>query len=266
MNKLLMIITVALGLSACKNDNTTSHHQTDEMPTTAPKDSLDMTRYPEAIQEVFKAHGGLQRWDDMKSLTYTMGDQVTITDVDSRDIQIETPTHSIGSRDGSVWIAQDSTYFPKEQARFYHNLMFYFYAMPFLLADDGIVYSEASPLDKDGIQYPGIKIAYEDNVGDSPEDNYILYYHPETKQMNWLAYTVTYGKNETSDQYSFIHYNKWQEINGLLLPEELTWYTVENGQPTDPKGEPRVFTKVDIDAAPLDPSTFEMPENGVKVD
>ena len=25
-------------------------------------------------------------------------------------------------------------------------------------------------------------------------DEYILYYHPETKKMSWLAYTVTYGK------------------------------------------------------------------------
>ena len=45
--------------------------------------------------------------------------------------------------------------------KFYYNLMFYFYAMPFILADDGIVYEDVKPLDIEGKSYPGIKISYE---------------------------------------------------------------------------------------------------------
>ncbi len=264
MKKIVLALIAVILLISCKTEK--KKDLTIENTVTEKKITMDMSKYPESLLEVLNSHGGLQNWKEMKSMTYKMDDQITITDLKSRDIKLETPDYSIGSIDGKVWIAQDSTYFPKERARFYHNLMFYFYAMPFLLADDGIVYSDAAPLEKDGITYPGIKIGYEANVGDAPDDNYMLYYHPETKKMEWLAYTVTYGKNSKSDQYSYIKYNKWQEVNGLLLPEELTWYKVENNLPTTARGEPRIFTKVDIDRGGLDKRTFEIPENGIYVD
>jgi len=138
--------------------------------------------------------------------------------------------------------------------------------MPFIVADDGILYNDVNPLEIQGTTYPGIKIGYQANRGDSPDDNYIVYYHPETKRMEWLAYTVTNGKKGKSDQYSYIKYNKWQEVNGLVLPQELTWYKVEKNKPTQPQGEPRVFTKVDVDRATMDVMTFVKPENGVFVE
>ena len=58
--------------------------------------------------------------------------------------------------------------------KFYYNLMFYFYAMPFILADDGIKYTDAEPLVFEGKSYPGIKISYEAGVGESPEDEYVI--------------------------------------------------------------------------------------------
>jgi len=144
--------------------------------------------------------------------------------------------------------------------------MFYFYAMLFLLADDGIVYNEANSLDMGGITYPGIKIGYEANIGDTPDDTHILYYHPEAKKMEWLAYAVTYGKDGTSSQYSFVKYNKWQEVNGLLIPEEITWCKIKNNKPIESAGKARIFTKVDRDAANMDKMTFSKPESGVYVE
>ncbi|AGC76701.1 hypothetical protein LX97_01359 [Nonlabens dokdonensis] len=264
MKNLFIALACILVITSCKTENDSPSK---EVPSTEAKiAAIDTSRYPEELLNVFSAHGGLQEWSEMKSMTYNMDDQSTITDLKSRDIMLEAPNYSIGSINGKVWIAQDSTYFPKERARFYHNLMFYFYAMPFLLADDGIVYSDAAPLEKDGLVYPGIKIGYEANVGDAPDDNYILYYHPETKKMEWLAYTVTYGQSEKSNEYSYIKYNKWQEVNGLLLPKELTWYKVEENKPTVSAGKTRVFSKVDIDRGGLDKQTFKMPENGIYVD
>lgn len=264
MKKIILALFVATLIMSCKTEEK-KDGATDKVMTPE-KVMVDVSKYPKALQDVLAAHGGLQKWSEMKSMTYTMGDQETITDLKSRDIIVKAPTHTIGSKDGKVWIAQDSAYFPKERARFYHNLMFYFYAMPFLLADDGIVYNDAAPLVKDGITYPGLKIGYEANVGDAPDDNYILYYHPETKKMEWLAYTVTYGKEGKSDNYSYIKYNKWQEVNGIILPEELTWYTTENNLPTDSRGAPRVFNKVDIDTSDMGTAFYNKPVNGIYVD
>lgn len=267
MKKILFSLLAATLLIACKNEPKQSTET--EQETTAVQE-IDLSAYPAALQEVFAAHGGLGTWNEMQSLTFTMpndaGDEVHTTDLKSRDILIETDNYQIGAENSKVWLAQDSTYYPKERARFYHNLMFYFYAMPFILADDGIIYSEAPALEKDGVTYPGIKIGYESNVGDSPDDEYVLYYHPETKKMEWLSYTVTYGKDSKSTNFKFIKYNKWQEVDGVMLPEELTWYNAEGGSPTTARGAPRVFTRVDMDSADMGTSFYSKPQNGIYVD
>jgi hypothetical protein len=144
--------------------------------------------------------------------------------------------------------------------------MFYFYAMPFVLADDGIVYESAEALEFEGKSFPGIKVSYENNVGDSPEDEYILYYNPETYEMAWLAYTVTYGTNQKSDKFSYTKYAEWKEVNGLKLPTALQWYTVRDGKPTELRGEPRRFTQIDIDKSGMDNDFYNMPESGEYVD
>jgi hypothetical protein len=264
MKNTIRAVLVTTLILSCKTEDKNEVAIDQEL--TEKKEMVDLSQYPDRLQDVLTAHGSLSKWSEMKSLTYIMGDQETITDLKTRDIVVKSPTHTIGSKDGKVWIDQDSTHFPEARARFYHNLMFYFYAMPFIVADDGIMYNDVNPLDIQGTTYLGIKIGFQANIGDAPDDNYIIYYHPENKKMEWLAYTVTYGKEGKSDQYSYIKYNKWQEVNGLLLPQELIWYKVEQNKPTVPQGTPRVFTKVDIDAANMDVMTFAKPENGVFVD
>jgi hypothetical protein len=46
--------------------------------------------------------------------------------------------------------------------------------------------------------------------------------------MSWLAYTVSYGKDQKSDKFSSIKYSDWEEVNGLLLSKTLDWYVTEN--------------------------------------
>nr|WP_042286979.1 DUF6503 family protein [Nonlabens ulvanivorans] len=268
MKKILLALITVVLIMSCKTEN--KKEVQSPITEVTPVTQIDLTTYPQAYQEVLAAHGGLAQWNAMQSLTFKMpkenGDEIHTTDLKTRDVIIETEKYQIGSHNGKVWLAQDSTYYPKERARFYHNLMFYFYTMPFILADDGIVYSETASLEKDGISYPGIKIAYQSNIGDSPDDEYILYYHPDTKKMEWLAYTVTRGQGSKSTDFHFIKYNKWQDVNGLLLPQELTWYNSEDNIPTEARGEPRVFTNVDIDASHMGADYYMIPDNGVYVD
>jgi len=48
--------------------------------------------------------------------------------------------------------------------------------MPFVLGDDGISYEKVEDLKVGDLSYPGYKISYGATVGDSPKDNYFLYY------------------------------------------------------------------------------------------
>lgn len=257
-NNLLVLAAIVL-LASCK---------TETKQTTITEETVTETtlrEYPEDIAAIFKAHGGIDTWNAMNNLCFTLpkGDieEVHTVDLKSRKTRIETPAYTLGFDGEKVWLKQDSLAFKPERARFYHNLMFYFYAMPFVLGDEGITYSEAPALSKDGVDYPGTKISFEDGVGDASDDNYIIYRDPSTNQMAWLAYTVTYGKEGPSERYSFIKYDKWQEVNGLQLPSELQWYNVEEGQPTQMRNAMN-FTKPTATATQLDKNLFEKPADG----
>lgn len=250
-----------LALISCKNEKRET--------TNYSKENLDVTTSicPESISKVFNAHGGLNTWNSMKSLEFTMqkpnGPEVTTTHLKNRKSHIEMPDHSIGYNGETLWLHSKDTTEYKGNPRFYYNLMFYFYAMPFILADDGIIYEDTDPLVFEGKTYPGIKIAYESGVGESPEDEYILYFDSETNKMEWLGYTVTYFTKEKSKEWHFIKYSKWQNIDGLVLPETLTWYNYENNLPTTMRSDLK-FTDIKISKEKPDSDIFEVP-NGAEL-
>ena len=215
--------------------------------------------YPENISKVFDAHGGLENWNAMQGLEFTIGEEVTTTHLKNRKSLINMPKHVIGYNGKDVWLKSKDTVAYKGNAKFYYNLMFYFYAMPFVLADDGINYESVEPLVFEGKSYPGIKVSYNTGVGESPDDEYILYYNPETYTMAWLAYTVTYFSKEKSKAFRFIKYSDWQNIEGLLLPERITWYNYEDNVPTSERND-RVFDHVKISKEAPDVALFEIPE------
>jgi hypothetical protein len=261
MKKIILIATALVALASCTNETKkTTEVAVAETP---------QRKYPAQISKIFEAHGGIATWNEMNNLCFTLpkGDieEIHTIDLKSRKTRIETKDAVLGFDGDKVWLKQDSITFKPERARFYHNLMFYFYAMPFVLADEGITYTDAPALDIDGVQYPGTKIAFGDGVGDAPDDNYIIYNDPNTNEMAWLAYTVTYGGDGPSERYSYIKYNKWQEVNGLKLPSELQWYTVEDGKPTEMRNA-MSFTKTTTTATIIDDTVFSKPDDGTFVE
>lgn len=190
--------------------------------------------YPEGLDKIFETHGGVALWKKQRTLSFVLpkpeNPETHTIDLRTRKEKIETPSYTIGF-DGKPWVLDTKASY-KGNPEFYHNLMFYFYAMPFVLADDGIVYGETEDLVFEGISYPGIKISYNAGVGTSPKDDYYIHYNAETHQMEWLGYTVTYRSGEKSDKISWIRYNDWKTLDGLVLPNSISWYTVEEGKIT----------------------------------
>lgn len=262
MKKSLLIVVV-ISIFACKNKTTPTIDYSEE--------TLDVTTsiYPENITKIFNAHGGIDAWNTMKSLEFTMkkpnGNEITTTNLKNRKSLINMPNHTIGFDGEQVWLKNKDTAIYKGNAKFYYNLMFYFYAMPFILADDGIIYENVKPLEFEGKSYPGIKISYEAGVGESPEDEYILYYDSETNKMEWLGYTVTYFTKEKGKEFHFIKYSNWQTIEGLVLPETLTWYNYENNLPTTKRND-LLFTDIKISTETPDSSIFEIPAGATIVE
>lgn len=217
--------------------------------------------YPKALDYIFKAHGGMDTWNGMQTLSYDMdkGEETEhqLIDLKSRKVKIEQDKFTLGFDGNEVWVTKKDTNTYKGDPRFYHNLYFYFFAMPFVLGDDGIQYEEAKALEVDGNTYPGLKIVYKDGVGDSSKDNYFLYYNPKTYQAEWLGYTVTYFDGKPSDKIHYLNFEHWNKVNGVLLPDVLTWYNIDEktGEKTN-RGSMK-FTNIDINQSKKEEAFFQ---------
>ncbi|WP_299214452.1 DUF6503 family protein [uncultured Aquimarina sp.] len=214
--------------------------------------------FPTDITTVFKAHGGIQAFDQQNTLVFELsnpeGNEKHTTDLKTRHARIETDKFVLGFDGEEAWIEQDSTYF-KGNPRFYHNLMFYFYAMPFVLGDEGISYEKVDDLKVGDVSYPGYKISYGKEIGDSPKDNYFLYYEADSYKMKYLGYTVTFFSKESSEKISLIEYTDWNDVNGLLLPKTLKWRAYKEGVVGDVKSE-RNFVNASASSEKMDSSIF----------
>ena len=226
----------------------------------ASKEVVKKENFPTELGKVFDKHGGLDKWRKAKILSFNKDEEVHTVDLHTRKSVINSPNYSLGFNGKTSWLTQkDSTSF-KGNKDFYYNLYFYFYAMPFVLADDGIVYEKVAPIKFENKDYPGFKISYKANVGTSPDDNYFIYYNPETFQMEWLGYTVTYFSKKTTEKFKLIRYDNWETSTGFRLPRSITWYKKDaQGQPTEAAKTPTEFIYPLVSQGALPDSFFEKP-------
>ncbi len=217
------------------------------------------THHSESLTSVFDAHGGYEQWTKMKSFSYLKEDELTSTNLQNRFIRVESPTKIIGFDGADVWVVPDTI--DASRARFYSNLYFYFYAMPFVVGDVGAYYEDIASKELKGKSYQGIKISYGKEVGDAPDDNYIIWYDSETGKMEWLMYTVTYKKGTSNDDYRLIKYGEWQEFNGLMLPTSLQWFQYDGETVGEPRGEATRITNIQITSDAPDELLFIKPKN-----
>ncbi|PKV50083.1 hypothetical protein ATE84_2132 [Aquimarina sp. MAR_2010_214] len=217
--------------------------------------------FPEDIAAVFKAHGGINTFDQMNSMIFEIakpeGNEKHTIDLKTRYARVETDKFVLGFDGKEAWLEQDSTYF-KGNPRFYHNLMFYFYAMPFVLGDDGISYQKVDDLEVDGISYTGYKISYGEGIGDSPKDNYFLYYDKGSGKMKFLGYTVTFFSKESSEKIRLVEYTDWNDVNGLQFPKTLKWRAYKDGVVGEVKSEMN-FVNANIGKEKVSMSLFKKP-------
>ncbi len=259
MKKAISFSLIILLFSACKNEKQIESTVVNEVK----KEDIITSIYPESITKVFNAHGGIDTWNTMKLLSFTMerpnGNEVTTLNLKTRAEVIETPDYKMGYDGTTQWVLEKDNKPYEGNAKFYKGLMFYFYAMPFVLGDDGIMYEDIEPLTFEDKKYPGILISYESGVGESPDDQYKIYYDKATGEMAWLGYTVTFGKDEKSKDFHFIRYNNWQTLNGLKLPKSIDWYKYENSLPTE-KRNTVMFTDASLSKKAPEDSIFKIPE------
>ena len=256
---LLVVFSFAIGCSEKKEASKAS----------ISKEAISDRKLPAVLEDGITAHGGLAQWNKMKALSFSFKRGETMETqkiaLDNRKCFIKREgAFELGFDGDQVWVTPNKTAFGKGSPRFYHNLLFYFYAIPYVLADPGIIYEEVTPRVIDGKTYPGIKIAYQDSVGDAPDDYYIAYFDPDTGLLYLLLYTVTYYEGAPNEKYNALIYPEWEKVNGLQLPKKMAGYKFAAGTIGDKRYE-RIFENIQLSEVAFPDGLFERPE-GAEID
>ena len=261
MKNILLLLSFAVFaslFSSCANQDSS----------TAVAPVVPQVKLPAALDLCLSESGGLGKWNEMKSLTFSFdkGESTEVHKISLKDRKalITRDEVKLGFDGKDVWVSPNKAAWGKGSARFYHNLVFYFFAIPYVLADDGTVYEEVAPKIIDGISHKGVKVSYKDGVGDAPDDYYIAYFNPTSGLVHLLLYTVTYYNGEPNEKYKAIIYEDWQESNGMRVPLQMSGYKYENDTLGEKRYE-RIFKDVVLSKESFDDSIFQMP-NEAEID
>ncbi len=218
---------------------------------------------PEPLLQALEAHGGLEQWAKMKTMEFSIPKDTLKEfhriDLPSRKVQITHPNYTIGFDGSDVWVSPDKEAFGGTSARFYHNLIFYFYAIPFVLADPGINYELLEERKMNGRDLIPVKVSYGSGIGDAPDDFYIAHFDKDSKELYLLLYTVTYFSGETNERYSAIIYDEWTTNNGLKVPKVMKGFRYA-ADTLGTQRYTRVFEDIRLSEEAVDPLLFERPE------
>jgi hypothetical protein len=187
-----------------------------------------------------------------------------IVDLQSRNVRVDSEDWAIGFDGSDAWISPGLDAY-SGSPRFYSSLQFYFFGLPFLLADPGTTREDLGLRQMDDKTYNVIKVGFEDGVGDSPDDYYLAHIDTATGMMEALLYTVTYRSGEPNENYGARLYD-WQEVDGLRVPSRMSSYRWNEEEAK--LGEHRsdaLITGVTFRPERPEPELFQMPE-GAEID
>lgn len=170
------------------------------------KAQLRLNETPEGKQvwDAIEAHGGLEKWFSNGVLRFHFDYKPLNGSIRRNSYQTVNQwsvqsVHELASNrevkfgwDGEhAWSYPDTAILPLNP-RFWSNTPFYFLGLPFVLADEGIVFHSMKQDSLDGQVYDLVKVTYEKETGDAPDDFYVIYLDPSTHQLVALRYIVTY--------------------------------------------------------------------------
>ncbi|MEO1053392.1 MAG: hypothetical protein AAFX87_22350 [Bacteroidota bacterium] len=253
----VLIMASCAGGSGQQEEST----QTESEATTVAEEKKP--EYPELLQKVFEAHGGLETWQAQGTLEYDLykneeltGGEHQLIDLTNRKVLLSAEAYKIGFDGEEVWVSPNKAAFGSSP-RFYHNLFFYFFAIPFVFGDEGINYEVIGETTVAGKTYNAIKVSFNAGVGDAPDDYYIGHFNVDTNQLELLLYTVTYRSREKTENYNALVY-EWQEANGLIIPKSITGYKYSEGELGDQRYK-GIFENVTFKTEQPDQSVFAIP-------
>ena len=215
----------------------------------SPDSATEVDGARKLVMESIDAHGGTEKWYGNGQLqfrwTYHMSDRGanavvdTIQTVDPKTMAV---VHEVvgkdirfGMKDGKDWIRPEGAEFTPPP-RFWALTPFYFLGIPFVFNDENANF-ELLPnkMGFEGKDYTQVKVTYDQNAGDSPDDYYVLLIDPETKLTRGAYYIVTSDlvAKDAPGPPKFISLDDLQDVGGVKLAGGHRTFAMEDGKIAD---------------------------------
>lgn len=192
------------------------------------------------VKKMIVAHGGLKRWKSAPTVSFE--DRLLVPGAPSplisrvtveqgrRRAYLDYPDSGmrLGWDGERAWSENWTHPYP---ARFMALLNYYFANLPWLTMDSGVRLGEpgTARLWDDPTEYVTIRMTFEEGVGDTPDDYYVLYIHPTTDQLSAAEYVVTstaiLPEGVKASPPNVVVYEEHEKVGGLTVPTRYTIYS-----------------------------------------
>jgi len=200
------------------------------------KTRLAATEAGTLVWNAMEFHGGLEQWWSNGPLYFRFNYQPKPGTGTARDTYETADYWSSKTRHQRVsdvsqeygWNGEKAWYSPTDaeipyNTRFWALTPYYFAGMPFVFADEGVNLAKEADVEYEEATHHIVRVTFGENVGDAPDDYYILYIHSETFRLSAIRYVVSYPgyfKNGGHSQEKLMTYEGEQEVNGITFPEK----------------------------------------------
>ncbi|MDR6301486.1 DUF6503 family protein [Mesonia maritima] len=161
--------------------------------------------------------------------------------------------------------------YPKEvnypDARFDMFTWSYFFMLPHKLTDPGTVWKTKKERKLEGENYNSATLSFQENIGDAPDDWYIVYSDKNTNLLKAAAYIVTFGKdvNQAEENPHAIVYNNYITVKDIPISTYWKFYnwSEEKGIYGKPIGEALLK---DIKFKEITENEFFVPKSAIEIE
>lgn len=121
--------------------------------------------------------------------------------------------------------------------RFWALTPYYFAGIPWVLADPGVELGAPGEALVEGERLITLRASFGEDVGDAPDDYYVLLIDPESEQVRGVRYVVSYPGFYEEGSHSpekILFYEDLRETEGLIFARRFRSYLWTEGAPGEP--------------------------------
>ncbi|MGY0392787.1 hypothetical protein ACW5R3_09560 [Bizionia sp. KMM 8389] len=270
MKKITLLTLLTISLFACKNDAKDANSQTQEPNETVEETVLtEVNPFVNAIETVHQKEAFLNESAVQFQLAVSFGgneilNALTTLSTDSTEGKFE-----MSNGDVIIYKKDQVFYSPSikntERVRFNAYTWSYFFLFPYKLSDAGTVWESYPNSQLGDVDYNVEKLSFEGDLGDTPDDWYVVYANKNSNLLEVAAYIVTAGKTteEAEADPHAIKYEDFASVNNIPFARHWTFWGWETELGlTKQIGEANLSDIKFIDSD----NAFEVPAHYLKID